>query len=80
MIVADDELASLELDLGNPIVVDGRSVHTVGAGLVVAVPSLTALDVDDWSALINPTRIVDRSPGCVAEPRAAAHAGCDQRR
>jgi len=58
VIVAANEIASLELDLGNPIVVAGNSVHTVGAGLVVSVPSLTALEVDDWSALINPTRIV----------------------
>ena len=58
VIVADDELSSLELDLGTPILLGGHSVHNVGAGLVIAVPSLTGLDVEDWSTLINPTRIV----------------------
>ena len=58
VIVADNAIAALELELGNPVLVGGSSVHTVGAGLVVSVPSLNALDVDDWSTLINPTRIV----------------------
>lgn len=58
VIVAAADLASLELDLGTPILAEGRTFHTVGAGLVVAVPSFTGLDVDDWSTLINPTRVV----------------------
>jgi hypothetical protein len=58
VIVADDGVAALELELGSPIVAGAQSVHNVGAGLVISVPSLTALDVDDWSNLINPTRIV----------------------
>lgn len=58
VIVADDGVTALELELGSPIVVGGQSVHNVGAGLVISVPSLTALEVDDWSTLINPTRIV----------------------
>jgi hypothetical protein len=58
VIVAIDELGALELDLGTPVVTEGRSFHMVGAGLVVAVPSITALSVDDWSNLINPTRIL----------------------
>ncbi len=58
VIVADDEVAALELELGTPIAVGGQSIHNVGTGLVISVPSLTALDVDGWSSLINPTRIV----------------------
>jgi hypothetical protein len=58
VIVADDGVSALELELGSPIVVGGQSVHTVGAGMVIAVPSLTSLEVDEWSTLINPTRIV----------------------
>ena len=61
VIVSEDELQALELDLEAPILADARSFHPVGAGLVVSVPSLTALDVDDWSSLINPTR-VDLAP------------------
>jgi hypothetical protein len=58
VIVAADDLGALELDLGTAVQGEGRAFHTVGAGLVVAVPSITALGVDDWSALINPTRIL----------------------
>ena len=79
VIVADDELGALELDLGTPIVGgDGRSFHTVGAGLVVAVPSLTALGCRRLVSADQPDPDRDRSPGCVAEPRAAAHAGGHQ--
>lgn len=58
VIVADDRVSSLQLELGNPIVAGSQEVHSVGAGLVISVPSLAALEVDDWSKLINPTRIV----------------------
>jgi hypothetical protein len=58
VIVANDVAASLELELGNPIPAGAQSTHHVGSGLVITVPSLTAIDVDDWSKLINPTRIV----------------------
>ena len=58
VIVAADDLGALELDLGTAVQGEGRAFHTVGAGLVVAVPSITALGVDDWSTLINPTRIL----------------------
>ena len=58
VIIAADEIDALGLDLGTPVVAEDRSFHMVGAGLVVAVPSITALGVDDWSNLINPTRIL----------------------
>ena len=58
LIVGDDDVASLEIELGNSTVAGTQSIHNVGAGLVISVPSLTALDVDDWSKLISPTRIV----------------------
>ena len=53
-----DALAELELDLETPILDGDRSLYKVGAGLVVGVESLTTLEVEDWSQLIEPTRIV----------------------
>ena len=58
VIVPVGELDSLEVDLGSPILVQGESFHRVGRGQVVGVPSITGLELADWSRLINPTRIM----------------------